>query len=90
MKFYGETYSGERPPKIEVLETKVFISENIQEIEIQDEEETGGNPRIEYKFDLTEYDKNEYIEMISKRNDELEDELTETQMALCDVYEMLI
>jgi hypothetical protein len=34
MKFYGETYSGERPPKIEVLETKVFISENIQEIEI--------------------------------------------------------
>ena len=35
------------------------------------------------------YDKNEYILKQAQANAELSDQLTETQLALCDVYEMI-
>ena len=35
-----------------------------------------------YEFDYTEYEKDEYIKA-------LEAEVTETQLALCDVYELI-
>ena len=44
----------------------------------------------EWQFNLFEYEKDEYIKIISERNLELETELTDTQLALCDVYEMLV
>lgn len=43
----------------------------------------------EYQFNLVEYDKDEYIRMIDAKNSELEQQVTDTQIALCDVYEMI-
>lgn len=37
----------------------------------------------------TEYTKDEYIQMVSDRNSTLEDELTGTQVALTEMYELL-
>lgn len=37
----------------------------------------------------TEYTKDEYIRMVSEKNSALEKELTNTQLALCEVYELL-
>ena len=39
--------------------------------------------REEYQFNYVEYDKDEYI-------GNLEKQVTETQMALCDIYEMVV
>ena len=37
----------------------------------------------------TQYEKDEYILMMSEKNSELENQLTDTQLALCDVYELI-
>ena len=37
----------------------------------------------------TEYTKDEYIQMVSDKNSALEEELTNTQIALTEVYELL-
>ena len=87
MKNYGISYSNERPQELQILETKVFEYKNITEqtkIDPMTEEEI-----IEYSFELIEYDKNEYIKMIDAKNKELEDDVTSTELALCEVYELI-
>lgn len=87
MKNYGISYSTERPQELQILETKVFESKNITEqtkIDPMTEEEI-----TEYSFELIEYDKNEYIKMIDAKNKELEDDVTSTELALCEVYELI-
>lgn len=88
MKDYGTQKSAVEPLKVEITETKVFVASNITQVEkqaMEGQEEAG----IEYQFDLVEYDKDEYIHMISEKNDALEKEVTNTQIALTEVYEML-
>ena len=42
-----------------------------------------------FEYNMVQYDKNEYILKQAQANAELSDQLTETQLALCDVYEMI-
>ena len=42
-----------------------------------------------FEYSMVQYDKNEYILKQAQANAELSDQLTETQLALCDVYEMI-
>ena len=85
MKDYGLTRSADKPLEVEITETKVFVATNIHQVTttMEDQEVT------EYEFNYAEYDKNDYILMIAEKNAELEQNLTDTQLALCDVYEML-
>lgn len=85
---YGKTYSGIRPPEIDIKETKVFVAKNIEEEEVQNEEEDTNY--IQYSFDYYEYSKDEFIKILSDKSQELEEELTSTQMALCELYEELV
>lgn len=78
---YGEVYSNIRPENIDVKETMVFVATDIEEYE--QEEERG------YKYNLIGYDKNEYIRLISTKNEQLESELSNAQMALCELYELV-
>jgi hypothetical protein len=83
---YGRQRSTVKPLEVDVLETKVFVANNITQISEnigEDNEFTG------YEFDLTEYIKDEYIQVQTKQNKELKDNVTSMQMALCEVYEML-
>ena len=80
------TQGSEIPNDTIILETKVLVNTNITPIEIIFDEET----RIEYEYDVTEYTKDEYIEKIAKDNEELNTELTDAQLALCELYEMLL
>lgn len=68
-----------------MLETKVLVNTNVTPIEITFDEET----RIEYEYDVTEYTKDEYIEKLAKDNEELNTELTDAQLALCELYELM-
>ena len=85
MKNYGLQRSAVEPKAIEITESKVFVATDIEQVTLNmDEQEVQ-----EYQFNLVEYDKDEYIKIISEKNKELEQQMTDTQLALCDVYEML-
>lgn len=85
MKNYGLQRSTVEPKPVEITESKVFVATDIEQVTLtMDEQEVQ-----EYQFNLVEYDKDEYIKIISEKNEELEQQMTDTQLALCDVYEML-
>ena len=44
---------------------------------------------MEYEFNQIQYSKDEYIKLVDERNKALENELTDTQIALCDIFEMI-
>ena len=58
MQKYLNVESTERPEAIRMDSEHVYEAENIQEIEVTDEE---GNKSKQYKFNLTVYEKDEYI-----------------------------
>lgn len=85
MKNYGLQRSAVEPKAVEITESKVFVATDIEQVTLtMDKQEVQ-----EYQFNLVEYDKDEYIKIISEKNEELEQQMTDTQLALCDVYEML-
>ena len=85
MKNYGVQKSSVLPNNFEITDSKVFVYENIEKIisKIEEQEIT------EYKFNLIEYDKDEYIKIISEKNEELNQQIIDTQLALCEVYELI-
>lgn len=84
---HGIQRSTVKPEELEFAETRVFISSGIKEVA---EEGTGEEPGFEgYEFSLIEYDKDEYVKLQAERNLELESELTQAQVAMCEIYEMM-
>lgn len=83
MKDYGLQRSAVKPSEREFTETKVFVYTDIKEIV---ESSENGDINL-FEFNMIEYDKDEFIELLSDKNKSLESEITEIQLALCDVYE---
>jgi hypothetical protein len=87
MKDLGIVQSTERPSDVDIRETKVFVASDIKEVH---EKKTDEQPGFDgYSYNLKEYDKDEYIKSIQAKNAELEDEATQVQVALTEVYEMI-
>lgn len=84
---YGLQRSTIEPQAIEILETKVFVASNVTPVNEQGTEEQPGF--VGFEFNLSEYTKDEYIRVQAEKNQSLEEEVTSTQIALCDVYELL-
>lgn len=80
---YGTVRSTVKPDKVEIDEYSVWVNSNIKEIEVQSEDES----HTEYEFNQVRYTKDEYIKLINERNTTLESQLTDTQLALCEIYE---
>ena len=76
---YDTTFSYSAPSTRTITSDKVFIASDITSL--LDEED-----KVVYSYKLTEYTKDEYIALIS---DNLEQQILDTQMALCDIYEEL-
>lgn len=87
MKQYGTQRSTVKPEDVEITDSKVFSYEDITEVTVKNPE--SDDEVIMYEFTLTEYDKDEYIRLQAEKNASLEEQMTQTQVALCDVYEML-
>lgn len=64
----------------------VYVHDDIQLLKKEDEQ---GNPVEVYQYHEVQYDKDEYIKVMAEKNSELENQLTDTQLALCDVYELI-
>lgn len=85
---YGTQRSTVKPLELELTETKVFVASNISPV---DEPGTEDQPGFTgYEFDLVEYDKDEYIKIQAEKNAVLEQQVTDTQLALCEVYELMM
>ncbi|MCR1987875.1 hypothetical protein NSB24_16805 [Blautia coccoides] len=87
MKQYGTQRSTVKPEDVEITESRVFSYEDITEIKVKNPE--SDDEVTMYEFTLTEYDKDEYIRIQAEKNASLEEQMTQTQVALCNVYEML-
>lgn len=85
MKIYNNVQSTVRPQPFQVNPYKIILTQDIEEREIQNEmsEET----TIMFFYTQIEYDKDEYIEELKKQNEELNSEITDLQLALCEIYE---
>lgn len=84
---YGKQRSTVKPLEIELTESKVFVASNITPIEEPGTDEQQGFTGFE--FDLAEYSKDEYIKIQAEKNATLEDEITQAQVAMCEIYEMI-
>ena len=67
------------PEAVVILADKVKVNTDVQEIEVEHEEDK----HTEYTYTVTEYSKDEYIQKQA-------DELTDTQLAVTELYEMMI
>lgn len=83
---YGTVRSTVKPDEVEIDEYSVWVNSDIKEIDVQLEDEI----HTEYEFNQIRYTKDEYIKMIDERNTTLESQLTDTQLALCEIYEGMV
>lgn len=82
---YGKVQSTIKPKETEIDEYSVWVNEDVREITVTDE----NGSHTEYEYNQTQYGKDEYILILSENNKNFENMLTDTQLALCDVYEMM-
>ncbi|MEA5135351.1 MAG: hypothetical protein VB035_04340 [Candidatus Fimivivens sp.] len=85
---YGRTRSTVKPEPLKIDEFSVWVCSNITPIVETDpdgEREFNG-----FEFDMVQYDKDEYIRMMDAKTALVEQQLTDTQLALVEVYEMMI
>ncbi len=61
MKRYPNTQGTERPEAVKIDAYSVWVATNVKEIEITDMETE--ETRTEYRYDLTQYEKDEYIKL---------------------------
>lgn len=80
---YGRVRSTIRPEEKVVDEYSVWLNTDIQEVEVTHEDDT----HIEYEFNQVQYSKDEYIKLLDERNDVFDTLLTDTQLALVELYE---
>lgn len=86
MIFYKAVRSGVCPLPLVVDEKSVWENTNIKAVEC----ECDGERYTEYEFDQRRYTKDEYIALLREKNTELEVQVTDTQLALCEIYERVI
>jgi len=80
---YGKTRSTVQPAPLKIDEYRVWVSTNITPVtEFNEEYEFIG-----FEYDMVRYDKDEYIELMSNKNVLLEQQITDVQLALCEIYE---
>ena len=86
MKDFGKTRSTVKPDAVVIDDNSVWLHTDIQEVH----ESVGEDQSFDgYEFNMIQYEKDEYILMMSEKNSELEKQVTDTQLALCEVYELL-
>lgn len=85
MTEYKKVQSTIKPMETEFDEYSVWVNSDIHEITVTDE----NGSHTEYEYNQAQYSKDEYIKLMSEQNKALENELTDTQIALCDIFEMI-
>ena len=77
MTVYDKVRSTVKPDAVKIDEYSVWVKTDITRT-------TSG-----WTYHLVQYSKDEYLALMDEKNAALEEQLTDTQLALCDVYEMI-
>lgn len=90
-KFVNVRSTAESVKPLEIDEYHVYVNNGIKEIheDPTDEEMERGFDGFEIGEQLI-YEKDEYIALISEKNNVLEQQATDLQIALTEVYEMML
>lgn len=84
MKNVGIVQGSEAQAKdIIISADTVYVHSDIKKVEKKDEKD----PDM-WEYHEVQYGKDEYIELIAEKNKELEKQVTDTQLALTELYEM--
>ena len=86
MTNYGKVRSTVKPAPMVVDDYSVWLHSNIEAVSENVGED---NEFIGFEFDMIQYDKNEFIKKQAEDNFELSSKLVDTELALCEIYEML-
>lgn len=83
---YGKVRSTVKPESIVIDDFSVWQHTNIQEVSenVGEENEFKG-----FEFNMVQYGKDEFILNQAAENEVLQQQITDTQLALCEVYEMM-
>ena len=87
MENYGRVQSTVRPKELVVDEFSVWVNKNITEVNENVGEE---NEFIGFEYDTVQYEKDEYIMLMAEKNDSLEQQITDAQLALVELYEGMV
>lgn len=77
-----------KPDDVTVYPSCVDVVQFCEEVEVKDEmtEETS----TKFQCDIERYTTSEYIDVIQKKNGELEVQMTQAQVGIVEAYEMLL
>ena len=83
---YGKVRSTVKPESIVIDDFSVWQHTNIQEVSenVGEENEFKG-----FEFNMVQYTKDEFILQQAAENVSLSQQVTDKQLALCEVYEMI-
>lgn len=84
---YGKVRSTVKPESIVIDDFSVWQHTNIQEVSENVGEE---NEFVGYEFTMIQYSKDEFILQQATDNAALQQQITDTQIALCEVYELMV
>lgn len=76
--------NGEQAKELVIGKDKVYVHTNITPITT---DTRGKEIKDLFQYNEIQYDKDEYIELLAKQNSDLASGLTDTQLALCEIYE---
>jgi hypothetical protein len=80
------TGNAEQAKPLVIGKDKVYVHTDIVKIE----KDFRGKPVEDlYSYHEVQYDKDEYIAIMAEENEKLNETLIDTQLALCEVYEMM-
>lgn len=77
-----------KPEDVVVYPNSVYVVKSCEEIQVMNEPE--GTTQTKYKCDVEVYEIAEYIDVIQKENTLLNNQVTEAQIALVEIYELTI
>ena len=84
---HGIVKSSISPEPMVIDEFSVWINTNIEETS-----ETGmdGKKITGFQYQMIQYTKDEYIQMMVEKNQKTDQQVTEAQLALVELYEMML
>lgn len=88
MTNHGKVRSVQQPEPMVIDDYSVWVSSNITKVTEPGSEE---QPRFDgWEYDLVQYTKDEFIMNQATENVLLSQQVTDTQLALCEVYETMV
>ena len=83
---HGKVRSTVSPEPILVDEFSVWVCSNITQVE----EDNGEESFTGFEYDMVQYEKDEFIKIMTETNQTIETKLTDVQLALVEIYEGMV